>query len=213
MVNSKRVRLITAKEYEQGAIIYQMCRELRAEDNDALLFAQQLAMSKGEKLIVNYVIYNYRWVGATARFYDWVITSLKEVEEALRQRNIPLVITFEHKNLFKKYQAQPIPDHIGAVIVEQIPLHFAKKWKELFKINHASIPLYEVDAHNCIPVWELSSKQEFAARTIRSKVHAMLPRFLEEYDDLTVHLHNKMLQVSLGWFLGSMGRIKYCLIS
>jgi deoxyribodipyrimidine photo-lyase len=98
MINKKRVRLITEKEYEKGTVIYQMCRDLRAEDNEALIFAQRLASESKEKLVVNYVIYNYRWTGATARFYDWVIASLQEVEYTLRRHNIPLVTSRVHQN-------------------------------------------------------------------------------------------------------------------
>jgi hypothetical protein len=37
----------------------------------------------------------------------------------------------------------------------------------------------EVDAHNVVPVWEASPKRETAARTIRPKIHKMLPEFLK----------------------------------
>jgi deoxyribodipyrimidine photo-lyase len=191
MINPKRVRLLTEKEYEKGTVIYQMCRDLRAEDNEALIFAQRLAAESGEKLIVNYVIYNYRWTGATARFYDWAIASLQEVEHILRRHNIPLMVTFEERNLFSSRLSSPIPEHIGAVVIDQIPLRFAKRWKEVYVHNHSNVPLYEVDAHNCIPVWELSHKQEFAARTIRAKIHAMLPNYMDPFAQLHIHTANK----------------------
>ena len=191
MINPKRVRRLTEKEYEKGIVVYQMCRDIRAQDNDALLHAQALAIARDEKLIVNYVIYNYRWMGATRRFYDWVLASLQEVETTLRRHNIPLVITFEERNIFTTKTATPMPEHIGCVVIDQMPLRFAKRWKELYLKHHANVPLYEVDAHNCIPVWELSQKQEFAARTIRSKVYAKLPLFLEDFEQLVVHTPNK----------------------
>lgn len=197
MVNPLRIRKVTGNDYVEGTVIYQMCRDIRARDNDALLFAQELAISNGENLIVNYVIYNYLWEGATARFYDWVIESLKEVEETLRAHSIPLVITFENKNIFKSNKKDKMPDHIGAVVIDQIPLHFAKQWKKNYVALHKNVPLYEVDAHNCVPVWELSIKQEFAARTIRSKVHAKLPLFLEEFSPLKHHVHNNSLLESI----------------
>ncbi len=191
MVNPVRVQKITEKDYSNGTVIYEMCRELRAHDNDALLFAQDLAKSNGCKLVVHYRIYNYLWQGATARFYDWVIASLKEVEATLRVHAIPLVIIFEDNKLYARdTKISHIPHDTGAVVIEEIPLHFARKWKDIYLAHHNTIPLYEVDARNCIPVWELSHKQEFAARTIRSKVHAKLGGYLEEYDKLTTHTAN-----------------------
>jgi deoxyribodipyrimidine photo-lyase len=46
-------------------------------------------------------------------------------------------------------------------------------------------------------VWDLSPKQEFAARTIRSKVHAKLPLFLEEFATLKNHTYNNGLLDSI----------------
>lgn len=185
LVNPLRSRLLSTNAYSKGTVIYQMCRDIRTHDNDALVFAQQLAKSKGEKLVVNYVIWNYMWEGATRRFYDWVIPSLQEVETELRKQNIPLVVTFEDEKLFTKKKFEKVPSHIGAVVIDELPLSFMRKWKEQFLKYHTTIPLYEVDAHNCIPVWELSGKQEFAAHTIRNKVHAKITDFLFGFSDET----------------------------
>jgi deoxyribodipyrimidine photo-lyase len=190
MINPLRVRKLNSAEYTGGTVVYQMCRDIRAVDNDALLFAQELAQSKKAQLIVNYVVWNYKWQGATRRFYDWVVPSLQGVENVLRHHNIPLVITFEDERLFTKKKFTKVPEHIGAVVIDELPLHFMEKWKEQFLSNNPEIPLYEVDAHNCIPVWELSQKQEFAAHTIRRKVHEKLPVFLEEHGRLAKHTAN-----------------------
>ena len=148
-VNPLRIKKLTDTTYSSGTVMYQMCRDIRAQDNDALLFAQQLAQQHGAQLIVNYVIWNYMWEGATRRFYDWVLPSLQEVEITLRKQNIPLMITFVEKDSVPNV----IPPHIGAVVIDQLPLRFMKKWKHYFLLHHKNAPLYEVDAHNCILVW------------------------------------------------------------
>lgn len=190
-VNPLRVRKLSEVEYAAGTVVYHMCRDIRAHDNEALLFAQKLAQKSGSELIVTYSIWNYCWKGATRRFYDWVIPSLKEVETELRKHNIPLVVTFEEGNVYKKKKFDEAYPHVGAVVVDQLPLSFMRKWKESFFLYTRDIALYEVDAHNCIPVWELSSKQEFAAHTIRNKVHAKISDFLEPYSKLAVHKENR----------------------
>merc|ERR1711920_527052 len=43
------------------------------------------------------------------------------------------------------------------------------------------VPLFQVDAHNVVPVWEASEKLEVGARTIRSKIEKKLPEFLTEF--------------------------------
>jgi deoxyribodipyrimidine photo-lyase len=35
------------------------------------------------------------------------------------------------------------------------------------KVLPESVSLHQVDAHNIVPVWEASDKQEYGARTIR----------------------------------------------
>ena len=42
-----------------------------------------------------------------------------------------------------------------------------------------SVAFHEVDAHNVVPVWVVSNKREYGARTIRTKVHKHLPEFLK----------------------------------
>lgn len=190
-VNPIRVQQLSNVSYTSGTVVYHMCRDIRVHDNDALLFAQELAESQNAELIVKYVIWNYEWEGSTRRFYDWVIPSLKEVEVELRKYSIPLVITFKEKGVYENYSISEILP--GAIVIDQLPLRFMRRWKETYLKHNKDTPLYEVDAHNCIPVWETSKKQEFAAHTIRRKVHAALPHFLEEYSSLVIHKVNKEL--------------------
>ena len=46
-------------------------------------------------------------------------------------------------------------------------------------------PLIEVDAHNVVPVWVASDKQEVGARTLRRKITDRLPEYLREIPKLT----------------------------
>lgn len=193
MINSERWRKLSIGEYKGGTVVYQMCRELRAEDNDALLFAQSLANKHNAPLIVNYVIWNYMWEGATRRFYDWVLPSLQETEKILRTHNIPLVVTFEENRLSSPYKKREIPNSIGAVVIDSLPLCFMSIWKERFLEHHSHVPLYEVDAHNIIPVWITSNKQEFAARTIRSKLHGKIKNYLEDSQSIQHHGANNAI--------------------
>jgi len=45
-------------------------------------------------------------------------------------------------------------------------------------LDGMGVPLVQVDAHNIVPVWTTSDKQEVGARTIRKRVHTHLNRFL-----------------------------------
>ena len=56
-----------------------------------------------------------------------------------------------------------------------------------------------MDAHNIVPVWLASDKQEYAARTIRPKIHKHLPLFLEEFPDIEQQKPSKFLSPSIDW--------------
>ena len=57
--------------------------------------------------------------------------------------------------------------------------------KEMLKLNGPC--LYQVDAHNIVPVWETSEKQEYAAYTIRNKIMSRLDEFLTEFPPVVMH--------------------------
>jgi len=53
--------------------------------------------------------------------------------------------------------------------------------------RRAGIPCYEADAHNIVPCWLASTKQEWAAYTFRPKIHRLLHGFLHEFPALRSH--------------------------
>ncbi len=50
-----------------------------------------------------------------------------------------------------------------------------------FTQDKVNVPMYQVDAHNIVPVWIASPKQETAARTFRPKVEGYLSEYLTEF--------------------------------
>ena len=55
-----------------------------------------------------------------------------------------------------------------------------------------------MDAHNVVPCWEASKKQEYAAHTFRPKFLRLLPEFLTEYPELEANLEFPEIVVSSG---------------
>ena len=48
-----------------------------------------------------------------------------------------------------------------------------------------AVEVHQVDAHNVVPVWQASDKEEFAARTIRPRINRQLHEFLVEIPPYT----------------------------
>jgi deoxyribodipyrimidine photo-lyase len=75
----------------------------------------------------------------------------------------------------------------AATLVEDFdPLNIKAGWKRQVR-GAIRCPSWEVDAHNIVPCWLASPKQEWAAHTFRPKVMAVLPRFLRETPELEEH--------------------------
>lgn len=180
MINEKRVRLFKEGTEETGPVIYWMSRDQRVNDNWALIFARKLALERKNALIVVFSLVS-NFLEATLRQYDFMLKGLRDVEKESKKYNIPFFIllgepSVEIPKFIKKNNA-------GILVSDFDPLKIKRKWKnEIAK--KIVIPFYEVDAHNIVPWFYVSPKQEFGAYTIRPKIHKNLPEFLDEFPRL-----------------------------
>lgn len=203
-INYNRVRLLNKDKIDEyqfpvsssidGPVVYWMNREIRTEDNWSLLFAQNLATKNNQPLLV---IYNLvpGFLGGQNRQLTFKIGGLKEVEKELEKKNIPFQILVDKKSSTKdgfdeekSESANLILDFCkkhkaGALVTDFYPLRISKNW--INKISaEINIPFFEVDSHNVIPAWITSDKKEYAAYTIRPKIHKNLNEYLDEFSKL-----------------------------
>jgi len=176
-MNKSRVRLLQKGTETNGPIVYWMSRDQRVHDNWALIFAQQLAIEKSRPLIVIFNLVS-DFLEATLRQYGFMLKGLKELEIELAKYNIPFILLsgkpeFEIPEFIKK-------NNTSVLVTDFDPLKIKRIWKrEVAK--KIEIPFYEVDAHNIVPCLIVSNKTEFAAYTIRPKIHKLLPEYLDEF--------------------------------
>jgi deoxyribodipyrimidine photo-lyase len=181
MVQKERIRKLNDKNNKYGqSVIYWMSREQRVKDNWAMLYAAQRAKDLNVSLIVAFVI-SSSFPGATLRTYDFMITGLKEVAKDLEKLNIPLLVEIGDPEkailaLIKKYET-------SILVTDFSPLKIGRKWRRGVA-EKIDIPFYEVDSRNIVPIWEASSKLEFAAYTIRPKITAKLDVYLTTFPEL-----------------------------
>ncbi len=185
-VDKRRYRQLNEAEIRPGPVIYWMSRDQRIADNWALLHAQQLALDLEQPLAISFCLVP-EFLGATLRQYDFMLKGLAQVETACRKKNIPFFLRLgDPAQQLANFAEQ---HSIGAVICDFNPLRISRKWKR-DAATALTCPLIEVDAHNIIPCWEASDKQEFAARTLRPKIHKKLPEFLTDLPTLRKHPHD-----------------------
>lgn len=194
-VDSRRARSRNETPVGAGAVVYWMQRDQRVEDNWALLYAQEKALERHAPL---YVLFNLVPVfgGTTLRHYDFMLRGLAEVETTLRAKNIPFF-------LLHGLPTETIPEFVashavGEVVTDQNPLQFTDAWRT--KVGKLlPVRLTEVDAHNVIPVWVASPKEEFAAYTFRPKVARLLPEFLTDFPTVKTQTLKVLLPPKVDW--------------
>ncbi|MFW6127354.1 MAG: deoxyribodipyrimidine photo-lyase [Thermodesulfobacteriota bacterium] len=179
----KRARILKEGKERRGPVAYWMSRDQRAHDNWALLYAQQLAQERRAPLLVVFCLAP-EFLGAAWRHYAFMLAGLGQVARELA----------DHRIAFHLVQGEPgkeIPNRVrdlevGLLVTDFDPLRVKRAWKEQVG-NKLTIPVLEVDAHNIVPCWLASDKQEYAAYTIRPKLHRALEEFLTPFPTLTKH--------------------------
>jgi len=179
-LQEKRIILLQPGLKTNGPVIYWMSRDQRVHDNWAMIYTQKLAIEMKKPLVV---IFNLvpNFLEATIRQYEFMLKGLKEVDAELARYNIPFFLLEEKPEVeipkfIKKYNS-------SILVSDFDPLRIKRIWKKEVA-KKIEIPFYEVDAHNIIPCLTVSNKLEFAAYTIRPKIHKLLPDFLDDYPRL-----------------------------
>ncbi|MGC9434949.1 MAG: deoxyribodipyrimidine photo-lyase [Methanomicrobiales archaeon] len=164
-------------EARSGPVLYWMSRDQRVADNWALLHAQDLARRSGAGCAVVFCLAP-EFPGAGRRQYDFMLGGLPGVEETLRGLNIPFVLLTGQP----EKALQEFAEDVGAsaVVTDFSPLRAHRQWQDALG-ERLPIPLHEVDAHNIVPCRAASDRQEYAAYTIRPKIHRQIPAFLGDF--------------------------------
>lgn len=191
MVNSQRYLQLNTHSYSGGPVVYWMNRDQRAHDNWALLFAQEKAIEYKVPLLVVFNLDPY-FLGGGIRQFDFKIKGLQEVEKHLHALSIPFIVTTEDAphgivDFCAKHKA-------GLLVTDFFPLRKPRAWIDGVR-KAITIPLYGVDAHNIVPAWVVSPKQEFAAYTFRPKFHKKVDEFLTDFPRLKKHPYIHSLKI------------------
>lgn len=165
-----RIEILNNGSESFGPVVYLITRELRAKDNFALSFAEQIAKDKGVELICMYPWYdiNCDLLPGIQRF---VAKGLISLGENLNKNNIALfIIPGSLTETLPKIADEISPT---AIITDFYPLRHYKYSNCKLK-EKVDCSIYEVDSHNIIPCKVASNKQEYSARTFRQKIKNLL---------------------------------------
>ncbi|MBI5585809.1 MAG: deoxyribodipyrimidine photo-lyase [Deltaproteobacteria bacterium] len=185
-MHPERYRLLRQGLFGKGPVLYWMSRDQRTRDNWALLFAQEQALLAERPLQVVFFLVP-EFLQAVRRSYDFMVQGLRELERELARRGISFhLLPGPPEEALPRYVSQV---RAGCLVADFDPLQIKRWWK--FRVAESiEIPFYEVDAHNIVPCWTASPKQEYGAYTLRPKIQRLLPEFLEDFPPLKKHPYN-----------------------
>lgn len=195
-VDVRRICLLSKNNtFQKGSIAYWMSRDQRTADNWALLYAQQIAFEIQQPLHVVFCLIP-SFLGAQPSQYDFMLQGLQEIETTLKKLHIYFEIIFE--NPVKGIPLYIERNNISCLVTDFSPLIISRQWKEKIR-KSIKIPFFEVDAHNIVPCFFASDKQEYSAYTFRKKMQKLIPHFLTEFPKLRKDIYTDKKNKKINW--------------
>jgi deoxyribodipyrimidine photo-lyase len=155
------------------AIVYWMQRAQRASDNPALDVAIELGNLVG-KPVVTFFAVNPFVHGANLRHYTFMVAGLDEIERGLRERRVALALRAYPRHRLLEFLKDVRP---AALVTDENPLRQTERWREQIA-EAVAVPFWSVDADVVVPS-ALIEGEQYAARTIRPRLHKHLQQYLE----------------------------------
>lgn len=150
-----------------------MQQSQRTEYNHALEYAVQKANESNKPLIVFFGLTD-DFPDANERHYHFMLGGLKEVNQSLKDRDIKFLI----RHVSPEKGIVDLSDEASMIVTDRGYLDIQKDWRDHASEN-IDCPLIQVESDVVVPVETASEKEEYAARTIRPKIHKKLDRFLK----------------------------------
>ena len=165
-----------------SSVVYWIQRAQRANDNPALDVAVKVANEIRKPVVVFFAPVPF-YPRANIRHYGFLAAGIPDIADELAKRNIGFVL-------------RPYPDHSllkfchevrpAMVIGDENPMREPEQWR-VAVARKIRVPLWTVDADVVVPS-KLLLKEQFAARTIRPRIRALLPRFMVRPKDVAAHV-------------------------
>ncbi|MFW5915194.1 MAG: deoxyribodipyrimidine photo-lyase [Planctomycetota bacterium] len=180
MIYNGRTSIINDAVLENGDyVLYWMQQAQRAEWNHALERAITVANNANLPVLAAFGI-TQRFPGANERHYAFMLEGLRDTKERMAKRGIPLIIRLVPP---VKLVSQLAPQ-AAAIVADRGYLDLQRRWRERVA-SRTGCRFVEVDTDAVVPVHRASSKEEYAARTIRPKIRGQLNSYLEPVRPIT----------------------------
>ncbi len=155
-------------------VVYWMQRSQRAFDNPALDVAMTAANLLGKPIVVFLAPVPF-YPRANLRHYAFLMQGIPDIAEGLRRRSIGFVL-----RRYPEHNLLQFCEEVDACLLigDENPMLEPERWRQAVT-KKVQVPFWSVDGDVIVPS-RLLEKAQFAARTIRPRIHSYLPQFLKK---------------------------------
>jgi deoxyribodipyrimidine photo-lyase len=172
-IQPTRIQVLNRHPVRKGRyVLYWMQQSQRAEYNYALEYAIQQANALGQGLLVGFGLMD-DYPEANVRHYTFMLEGLQETQAVLAKQGIKMVV--------QKGSPAEIALVLGReaslIVCDRGYLRHQKAWRT--QVSRSAVcPVVQVETDVVVPLELVSNKAEYAARTIRPRIHGHLDDYL-----------------------------------
>ena len=173
----ERARRLNAAAIRPAAayVLYWAQMNRRADANQALDFAIELANDLALPVLF-YEGLTCTYPYANDRLHRFILEGVPDTEARLAQRGIGYIFYLRRRESDPNDVLYRLAARAAAVITDDYPTFIAARHNASVAPK-LDVAFYAIDA-SCIVPMSCFDKREYAARTIRPKIHKLLPRYL-----------------------------------
>ena len=158
--------------WEGRCIVYWMQRSQRVLDNPALDVAIKIGNELKRPVVAFFAPVPF-YPNANLRHYRFLADGVADIAEGLAHRKVGFVFRAYPEHSLQKFCEEVDP---CIVIGDENPMREPEEWRSR-AAQQLHVPLWTVDSDVIVPT-KMLEKEQYAARTIRPRIHRLLPEFL-----------------------------------
>jgi deoxyribodipyrimidine photo-lyase len=190
-IHNSRIQILNDLNLRQGAyVLYWMQQSQRAEYNHALEYAVQQANKMGQGVVVVFGLMD-NYPEANLRHYTFMLEGLQETQTALAKRGIKMVV--------QKGNPADVALSVGRraslIVCDRGYLRHQRQWRKAVA-RKAGCRVVQIESDVVVPLEVVSNKAEYAARTIRPKIHKSLEDYLIEFRPTKIRKPSLKIRIS-----------------
>ena len=175
-VHPSRICRLNQKEIQKGNyVLYWMQQSQRVEYNHALEYAIRQANGLGQALLVCFGLMD-DYPEANLRHYTFMLEGLQETQTSLAKKGIKMVV----QRGSPAEVALSLGRKASLIVCDRGYLRHQRAWRTRVA-RSADCSVVQVESDVVIPIEVVSNKAEYAARTIRPKIHKHLKDYLVSF--------------------------------